>query len=260
MSPENKLPKHENLFHYNMTLAMVGEGFSTIVNAVNYFTPEIWGEDYNSPAVLDLKFFDEDGREGFRLQRELPPYGGAHIDVATELGAKGRNRQTAGIVYGRLILHQIPKRLHGKRISTELTSEIETPSGAKDFMHNLGSPSYVPSVGRYSSGLMFADQYTNPSSIVLVNRYMGPRIPFVSEGFAKVTVINHRGEKRVAKSDVVPARGLRFFKISEHFPDIHEFFAGECGRLDFWSANLQAKPWVWFGSSDGRTEISIDHT
>jgi hypothetical protein len=46
----------------------------------------------------------------------------------------------------------------------------------------------------------------------------------------------------------------------DHFPDLYDFLEGECGRLDFYSANLSHKPWVWFGARNGKTDISIDHT
>jgi hypothetical protein len=150
--------------------------------------------------------------------------------------------------------------LKGKRISTELTAEIKTPSGARDFIHNTGGPAYVPMVSRYGGALLFADKFTEPCHIVLVNKYLGPKIPFISDGVANIEIQNHRGEKRRAKTGRVPARGMRLFSILDHFPDIYEFLDNECGVMNVHSANLMHKPWIWFGARDGKSDICIDHT
>ena len=257
------LPQHQSLFHYNMVIGLAGDGFSTTINIFNYFNGMMFGDGYESPATADLVFYDQHGKEGFKIQRRLEPWSSAYIDLGEELRrdkAVGAAGVVMGTIYSRLIPDTVPAMLKGKRVSTELTAEIETPSGARDFIHNTGAPAYVPIVSQYKGGILFADQFTDPCHMVLVNRYLGPKIPFISEGFAKIEIKNHLGDSRTATTERVPARGMRLFSILDHFPDIYDFLDGQCGVMNVKAANLMHKPWIWFGARDGKSDISIDHT
>lgn len=258
MSNIVELPEHARLFHYNLTAAITRDGFSSSVNVFNYYCDEM-SSGVASDAVADVMFYDEDGALGFRLMRKLVPGASLHVDIANELLAAGRSGEALGTVYTRLIPFKVPASLQGKHVSTECTGEIVTPTGARDFIHNLGAPVYRPSVSHMECGLMFAGPEANPKYIVLVNNYLGARIPFVSNGVAWISVANHRGKARRARSETVPARGTRLFSIEKAFPDLETFLEGKAGKLSFHSANLAWKSWVWFGPKSGWSEISIEH-
>lgn len=253
------LPEHEKAFHHNMTFAITRDGFSTVLNFFNYYNHFLFGEGFATNAVVELMFFHDDGSQGFHVRHRLEAGGSLHVNVGDELRRAGERNNTMGTAYARLIPQVVPDSLKGRQVSTEYTAEHISPSGSRDFMHNTGGMVMLPNIGRRRSGLMFADRFTDPASIVLVNNYFGPRIPFVSDGFAWIEIWNHRGEKRMARTGTVPARGLKLFPLDGAFPDLVEFLDGESGRLDFTSANLARKPWLWFGPTNGRGDICLEH-
>lgn len=259
MAENEQLPDHEQHFIYNMTLAITRGGFGTVVNFHNYYNRLLFGDDFSSDGVVDAMFFNECGDQWFRVIRKIDVDGSLHLDISEELDLAGKPRETMGTVYARLIPNVIPDVLKGKQVPTEYTAEHATPSGNRDFMHNTGGMVMTPSVGRRRSGVLFADRFTSPAYIVLANNYFGPRIPYISGGFAKIDIYNHRGKRRSARTGVVPARGVKLFPLLEAFPDIYEFLEGQSGRIDFFSANIFRKPWIWFGAPDGRGDICIEH-
>jgi hypothetical protein len=258
MTSAVELPAHAHLFHYNLTAGMTRDGFSSSVNVFNYYCEQMSAEA-ESDAVADVMFYDEDGALGFHVMRKLAPGASLHIDIAESLKAADHRGETLGTAYTRLIPLKVPASLQGKRVSTECTGEIVTPTGARDFIHNLGAPVYRPNVSRMECGLMFAGPEANPKYIILVNNYLGPRLPFVSRGFAMIGIANHRGQTRRLRSETVPARGARLFSIEQAFPDLEAFLEGKAGKLSFHAANLAWKSWVWFGPKSGWNDITIEH-
>lgn len=258
MSVAVELPEHAKLFHYNLTAAVTRGGFSSSVNLLNYYCDEM-SQGAESESIADILFFDEDGREGFNVRRRLPPGASLHLDVGETLREAGHPSETIGTVYTRLIPLKVPAPLKDKQVSTECTGEIVTPTGARDFIHNLGGPVYRPNVTRVRCGLMVASQTTNPKYIVLVNNYLGRRLPLISAGFARLSLTNCHGEVRRTRTPSVPARGMRLFSLDQAFPDLFDFLDGKSGKLDFYCANLAGKSWIWFGPKDGWGDLSIEH-
>jgi hypothetical protein len=259
MATNERLPDHEHKFHYNITLGITRNGFSTIANFRNYYNQFLFGDNFYTDAVVDVMFFNERGHKGFRVFRAIEAGGSLHIDIAEELARAGQSREALGTIYARMIPTLVPDILKGKQVPTEYTAEHITPSGHRDFMHNSGSMVMTPSLGRRRSGVIFADRFTHPAYVVMVNNYFGPRIPYISDGFAKIDIYNHRGKKRSVRTGVVAARGVKLFPILDSFPDIYEFLEGQSGRIDFFSANLFRKPWIWFGALDGHGDICMEH-
>lgn len=255
----SSLPAHAHQFHFNMTFAITRERYSTIVNISNYYNPILFGKDFNSSCVAEIVFFDDQGNKGFHFLRPVPEWGSLHINVADELMAVGKSDQAIGTVYTRLIPEKLPTTLQGKRVSTECTAEIINPNGYRDFIHNTGGRVHTPSMSRAKSGVIFADEFSDPCYMVLVNNYFGPRIPYISQGIAKVEITNHLGQVRSAWTDPVPPRGLRLFNVRDKFPELREFLDGNSGFLVFNSANLAPKPWLWFGDIEGKGDISLEH-
>ena len=253
------LPEHEKAFHHNMAFVITRDGFATVLNFFNYYNSHLFGEGFASEAVVELIFFHDDGSKGLDVRYRLPANGNLHVNVGNELHKAGERECTMGTAYARLIPHIVPESLKGTQVSTEFTAEHISPSGSRDFMHNGGGMVMRPNIGRRRSGLMFADLCTDPASIVLVNNYFGPRIPFISDGFALVEIWNHRGEKRSVRTCTVPPRGLKLYSLDAALPDLTTFLDGKSGRLDFISANLARKPWLWFGPTDGQGDISLEH-
>jgi len=253
------LPPHADRFHPNLAYGVTKFGFSTIVNVYNYYNEALFGDDFRSSAVVTLQFYDERGRRRIDRGYRLPANGNLHIDLADELARSGASEPAMGGVYVRLIPEQLPGRLTAKSISTEFTAEHINPAGFRDFMHNTSGPVLLPSLGHKRSEMLYADASSTPAYFVLINTYLGPRIPLVSEGLARITIWNKAGQRVRATSKTVPGGGTVLQSVSELFPDLQSFLNGEPGVIDFQTANLARKPWIWYGSPDMNGDLCLEH-
>lgn len=253
------LPAHEHWFTPNMALGYSKDGYRAIVNVFNYYNKRITPDNFESDAIAEFAFYDEDGDECFVTRHEVAPCGSVHVDLGDALAAAGHSREKLGCFYVRLIPLSSPPAWSGRRISTEYTAEIVSPIGSRTFFHSTASCVRIPSVQRMRTGQLFADAATRFRYLVLANNYFGPRWPYFSEGWARITITNHRGEKRVARSEPVPARGMKLFPMEDAFPDLAGFLDGRSGQLYLQCCNLLRKPWAWLSNPADDDSISIEH-
>ncbi len=254
------LPGHARLFTPNIGLAVTGGGFRTVVNQFNYYNTHIVGDGFEAHEIAEITFYDENGNRKFTHRELLPPCGSLHLDVGGVLATDDAAVQTVGTVYVRLIPTTLPPGWGGGLVSSEFTGEIISPAGDRSIFHNSGSSVNIPSIQRMQTGNLFSDRVSRLRYLILANNYFGPRIPFFSSGVARVSITNWRGEVRVARTPVVPPRGIRLFPMEETFDGLTDFLDARSGRLHFHCCNLLRKPWVWLsnGPADSGT-VSIEH-
>lgn len=242
-----------------MALAVAENGFRTLINVFNYYNPYIVGDGFASDAVIEIIFFDADGRQRFVHCEELSSCGSLQFDLGQALAASSHSGDTIGTAYVRLIPRVLPPGWGNGRVSTEFTTEIISPSGKRSIFHNSGSSIATPSVQQMKTGQLISDGVCRLRYLVLANNYFGPRIPYLSVGLARVKITNWHGETRTAVSRTVPPRGLRLFPMEEAFPGLVEFLDGRSGRLHFRCCNLLRKPWIWICDPNDEDSISIEH-
>ena len=254
-----RMPDHAGRYLPNMSFALLGSGATTTINLVNYYDEILFGHDYASPAIAEITVFDADGGTLGETRETMQPHGSLHLDIAEHLGRQAQASRTVASVYCRIVPTTEPSSLPKTHISTEYVTEIRTPGGSRTLFHNTLGPTFVPSFGLTESGQLFADRHTATRTLVLANNYLGPRIPFLSSGRARVNILNARGDRRSAYSGAVPYRGIRLFSLGEHFPDLTEFLDGAPGVIDLRTCNLLRKPWVLLESPDETGATSVEH-
>lgn len=254
------LPEHARLCTPNIGLSVTGGGFRTVVNQFNYYNTHIVGDGFETDAIAEITFYDENGNREFIHRELLPPCGSLHLDVGRKLSAGDAAAHSMGTVYVRLIPISLPPGWEVGQISSEFTGEIINPTGDRSIFHNSGSSVKFPSVQRMQTGNLFSDRGSRLCYLILANNYFGPSIPFFSSGVARVSITNWRGEVRVACTPTVPQRGIRLFPMEEEFNGLSDFLDGRSGRLFFECCNLLRKPWVWLSNgSDGNLTVGIEH-
>ena len=256
---KNKSVTASAQFHLNMGFAYTKEDYRTVVNVVNYYGDHLF-PGHASDAMAEVIFYDEEGVHCFTRHARLRPFGSLHVDIGATLGDAGIPRAAMGAVYARLVPERVPPALVGKRVSTEFTVEITRSGGhGGDFFHNTLSQSRIPRISHATSGILFAGANTVPRYIILVNNYFGPWLPVFGMGYAHIDIVNHRGERRSARTELVPSRGMRRFSLHDAFPDLEVFLDSRAARLEFHCANLLRKPWIWFEAVGGVRAFCIEH-
>jgi len=254
------LPGHARLFTPNIGLAVTGGGFRTVVNQFNYYNTHIVGDGFETDAIAEITFYDENGNRKFTHRELLPPCGSLHLDVGGALAADDAVAHTVGTVYVRLIPMSLPPGWEAGLISSEFTGEIISPMGDRSIFHNSASSVKIPSIQRMQTGNLFSDHASRLRYLILANNYFGPSIPFFSSGVARVSITNWHGGGRVARTPIVPQRGILLFPMEEAFDGLSDFLDGRSGRLYFQCCNLLRKPWVWMSNGlAGDGAVSIEH-
>ena len=254
---ETSLPPHATLFYPNLNFGVLKHGYSAVVNIQNYYNEMLFGSEDACDAVAEIRAFDEHGTERLSRRALLAPNGNLHLDLGAELNGSGASVMA---VYARLIPLRVPKRLAGKRVSTEYIVEQVGPGGSRDLVHNTGGPSLMPSLGRRQSDMLFADQHARPAHLVLANTYWGPRIPLLSDGVAWVCVVNADGKRYAATTKAIPARGIGLVSLHSLLPNLDSFLGNHAGIINIHSVNLARKPWVWYGRDDLAGPVALEHS
>jgi len=252
------LPPHAARYWPNIVFVAGGEGYATWINIMNYFGEPLFSPGEACSAIAEVAVLDADGQRVEVLREVLAPGGSFHREVGANVGHGGPG-PAMGSAHCRLIPMSHPSGLDAPWISTEFTAEIESPGGNRTFFHNTLGPSRVPGGSSMRSARIFVDGDAMVSELVLLNTYCGPTVPVIAAGRARITITNSRGDRRTARSDVVPRLGASLFSMAEHFPDLPEFLGERSGVLDLSCVNLLRKPWVWIRSPHTPRAFSVEH-
>lgn len=256
----HRMPDHAGRYLPNMSFALLGSGATTTINLVNYYDEALFELNYESSALAEILVFDANGTNLYETREMIAPHGSLHIDLSEHLSRQSQKDQMLASVYCRIVPMTEPLSLPATHISTEYVTEIMTSSGSRTIFHNTLGPTFVPSLGFASSGQLFADHHTTTGSLILVNNYLGPAIPLLSSGRARVVISNAHGDTLVASSEKIPYRGVRLFPVADHFPDLDDFLDGSPGIITLRTCNLLRKPWVLLHSgTTSEIATSIEH-